>query len=374
MKYLALVIFLQLIISNGNSYPQSLKTYDPNNCNVVKDSMKYNNIKYLYWLPGDSVIISDYVPFNAKGGSICTWNVSNGKRSIIAYLGDNMFIKWMDISHNGEFIIIATLDNKSLLLECFAIKSKKWLWEVKGLDHYDKVIFSEDDKEVLAAGYNAVYRIDAQNGNILKKITYISDIYPMNNHRAIWDYFSSDGKYLVIWQEQVGTAIVDLFRSPINKNIGVFDIKEEKLIASFPAEQLHAISASFTKDDSCILFGCEDGIVKTWSIKENKIINEVYVGNPIQIIINKQNSLFAVVLKNKYTHCEAAILEYPSMKLLKSISPFTYSRSLIGYKQFGSFALNFDNSGKYCAMERGGKLFLYDTSNWNIIWCTETDQ
>jgi hypothetical protein len=371
MKYLALVIVLQLlIISNGNSYAQSLKSKDSYNCNVVKDSMKYNNINYLYWLPNLSQFVSDYSPRDAKGDSICTWNFSNGKRTNIAYLGEGAFIEWMEVSHNGEFIIIATLEGH---LKCFSVTNKIWLWDLKRLDYFDKIAFSENDKEVIAFGEDALYRIDSQNGNVIKKITYISDNFPMNNHRALWDYFSSDGKYLVVWQEQVGAAIIDLFRSSVNKNIGVFSIKDEKMIASIPLEQIKAISAAFTKDDSCILFGCEDGSVKNWSIIDNKIINEVWVGNPIQIVNRNQNNNFAVVLKNKDTNCDATIVEYPSMKLSKSISPFYYSHGLIGYKQFGSFALTFNDTGKYFAIERGGKLFLYDTSNWSIIWCVDTN-
>jgi hypothetical protein len=277
----------------------------------------------------------------------------------------------MEASHNGELIIIATLEGH---LKCFSIANNKWLWDLKKLDYFDKVAFSENDDEVLAFGEDALYRIDSQNGSIIKKIMYISDNFPMNNHRALWDYFSSDGKYLVVWQEQVGTAIIDLFRSSVNKNIGVYSIKEEKIIASIPLEQIKAISASFTANDSCILFGCEYGTVKNWSIKENKIINEIWVGDAIQIVSSNQNNSFAVILKNKDTNCDAAILEYPSLKLLNSISPFYYSHGLIGYKQFGSFALNFDLTGKYCAIERGGKFFLYDTSNWSILWCTETNQ
>ncbi|GIK21168.1 MAG: WD40 repeat domain-containing protein [Ignavibacterium sp.] len=374
-------IFFILLIMVGDVYDGSFVGHYPSvgknkltsndtsiyNSDSLRADMNSNHLSFLHILNKRSEIIAEPVSDDIKGGTIYRWNLFDGKRSILAYLGDRVWIAYMTVSHNEDFIVVATLDNDPTRLKYFSIKEKKWLWEIQDLDHYWWLGFSDNDKEIIAFGNNAVYRVNAYNGVILSKTKAIHNEYSLSVHKSTGTFISPTGKYLVIWQVQETWALLDLFRRSANKNISVWDIEEEKIVASMSLPEKGVRTATFTSDEKNVFLGCGDETIKLWSLEKNKIVNEIPGLATYLVTSNKQNFLASGIMEEDRLS-KVKIWKYPEMTLIHTIEP--YSKNYINR---GRMPVNFDKTGKYFGVERDGKLYLYDTSNWEVLWSFNTD-
>ncbi|MDY0083242.1 MAG: hypothetical protein RBR74_08690, partial [Ignavibacteriaceae bacterium] len=151
-------IFFILFIVVGDVYDGSFVGHYPSVCknklthndksiynsDSLRADMNSNHLSFLHILNRRSEIIAEPVSDDIKGGTIYRWNLVDGKRSILAYLGDRVWIAYMTVSHDEDYIVVATLDNDPTRLKYFSIKEKKWLWEIQDLDHYWWLGFSDN--------------------------------------------------------------------------------------------------------------------------------------------------------------------------------------------------------------------------------------
>ncbi|NOG96833.1 MAG: hypothetical protein HND52_02565 [Ignavibacteriae bacterium] len=331
-------------------------------------NMKRNNLNFLNISNNKSIIIAEYSARNTKGGMIYFYRLLDGRQSELSYLGKSIWINHMVMSHNEDYIIVATFERKSSRLQCYSLEEERLFWENKRIDdYYFGVWFSEDNNEIIAFGSDAIYKVKIQTGEVINEMEVIHDEYSFDGHKETWVNHSTSGKYIVIWQRQAKFALLDFFRKSANENITVWDIDKGKKIVSMPLDEKYFRTAVFSPDEKFVLLGGYDRFIHFWSIEKNEIVNKV-PGEAIHMVLNSNNNMLAISLMNDEGNFEVKIYEYPDMKLITKIYPFTDS-----YTIDGIMPINFDKTGKYFAIERDGKLFLYDTSDWSVLWCIETD-
>lgn len=382
--YFFLNLHILVVLNISNAYNKNAKRLcdnfmdsfsnqeTSNNLDTMKvegidiNKMKRNNLNFIFFLSTKNKLLTNYSGYNTEGEYICTWDIKDGERKTFAYLGDDIWITSMVLSHDENYIIVATMTKDFLQLKCYYVNEEKLLWEIDDLDYMDYLSFSEDDQEVIAVGNDAVYRIDSKNGNVIKEIETIRDAYPQHGHISTWAFLSKSGRYLVIWQVQPVWSIIDLFRSSANKKISVWDITKEKIIASFELLDGGLQTAAFSNDEKSVFLGSKNEIL-LWNLEQNKITKRI-PGHAIYMLTNHSKKIFAASLKIK-DRFDLYVWKYPSGELETVISPFA-----INFSKTGKMPVNFDKAGKYCAIERGGTLFLYDTANWNVLWRAETDK
>ena len=333
---------------------------------IDANKMKRNNLNFIFFLSNKNKLITNYESHYKKWEYICTWDIKDGERKTFAYMGDDVWVLCMALSHDENYIIVATMKKYSRQLKCYSIIEEKLMWEIKDLDDIDCLSFSSNDKEIIAVGNDAVYKIDSKKGSVLKDIETIRDLYPQHSHISTWSFISKSGKYLVIWQVQPVWSIIDIFRSSANKKISVWDIENERIIASLELPLGGIRTATFSDDERSVFLGSKEEIL-LWDLETNKITKRIH-GRSIYMLTNKAKRILAAALDGKESF-ELFIWEYPYDKLKFIITPFATN-----YSNEGKMPVNFDKTGNYCAIERGGILFLYDTKDWNVLWRVKTDK
>jgi WD40 repeat protein len=353
---------------NQNAYVNSL------NRNAGADTLKVegidlgkirkNCLNFIYFLSDENQLLTNYVSRYAKGEYLCTWDIKDGKRNTFTYLGTDVWILNMALSHNESYLVVSSFKEYSRQLRLYSIKGEKIIWEIKNLGEIASIAFTQDDKEIIAVGNDAVYRIDSRNGKILKEIEKIRDIYPQHNHISTWSFLSENGRYLVIWQVQPVWAIIDLFRRSANKKISVWDIEKEEIIESIDIPVGGVQTAVFSKDNRTVFLGAEKEIL-LWDLDKHSI-NKKLPGKAVYMITTK-NSKNLVVAIDGEKFFDIYIWQYPYDTVSTQIIPFARN-----FSKEGKMPVNFDKTGNYCAVERGGTFYLYETANWKALWGIET--
>lgn len=371
-KICGFIFMLQVSVLNyGQTVDSNCVEIPLFNRNVSRSEIEENNLNFLYFLNKRSEIIGKCSSHNIKGGSVEKWNISNGERSSLLYLGDNVWIAQMAISPNEEYIVIATMGKEPTYLKCYSLIEEKFIWEIEELDYFGCLGFTNRNKNVIAFGNNGMYVIDSKTGDIVDEIDEIHDQYSLSSNKSTSYYFSPSGKYLVIWQIQEVWSLFDLFRSSANKNITIWDINKRKVIASMLLPEESYRTATFTNDEKHVFLGGGDGFVSLWSLRENKIIKKIKSEAIYLISSKEQNILASGVQSDDWLsdwYFDARFWKYPEMELIVTMKPFARN-----FTNKGIMPINFDETGNFCAIERGGTLYLYDTKNWEILWCKDTD-
>lgn len=365
LKHLFFILTLIVNIYGRNIMPDNSDTLKIDN--LKEAEVKQNAQDCLFWMEEKNKIITDYLYDWDKGNYICTWDKLTGMRETICYHGDDTYIGNMDVSDNNKYVICSAFRKDLIYLRCYSIEEKKLLWQIKNYDQIDEVYFIDNDKKILGVGKNAVYIVDTETGKEIYEWEEVRDKFPQTNSIETWFYMSGSKKYFVIWQKQHRLGLVDLFRKTADTKMSIWDIENRKIVCTQELSGKVFNTACFSDDDKLVYLGDEDGLA-IWNLSENKIsrtkINYCING----ILLNKANNWIMICAERKDNHKDELQIyrnleEYP----IKIIYPFT-ARPI----RYNKFSVGVSKDGRYLAIERIGKMFMYDTKTWKVLWSVDT--
>lgn len=117
-------------------------------------------------------------------GKIRFFSIEDGKEINLILLGARESANRIASSHNGGLIGVASFvwgeqissGFQSIGIGCYSLTENKWLWranwpdwEETRKDSIQDVIFTQDDKKIIAAGMRSIFVYDARTGEVLKR-------------------------------------------------------------------------------------------------------------------------------------------------------------------------------------------------------------
>ncbi len=347
---------------------------------MTESSMTANNLTWVYIQEERGRIVTNSGTKTYKGETIYSWNLENGTRSAIVYLGDNTSLWSMGMSHDGDSFVLATMGEATTALQCYSIKDHRWLWRIEEFDRYFCVGFSEDDKEVVAVGMRgAIYCIDTQTGKLNRESDHLFEGFPTGGKGYTRVFLSPSGRRIVIWQEpKRELRLIDLIRRAPSKLVSVWDIDKDQIIAAIPRPLCGVQCAAFNTNEDLVFLGCGDSTIRAWSLVNNKIAYQL-PGNALHLTTARFSTLLAAGTKYAAEYVgkdgkpyhgdfwEAQLWDYSLRQRTKILKPFTGNWTALGV-----LPMAFSDDGALFAIERGGKLFLYNAADWQCLWSVET--
>jgi WD40 repeat protein len=322
-----------------------------------------NSLSYLTFLPKTSQLVS--ACSSEPDGSIRFWSLENGKLDEVISLGKKQYAHPVAVNHEGSMMAVHLL--LSDRLDCYSIKEKKWLWKAKlslFRDSPQEIAFTTDGEKIVAAGLRNIVMLDSKNGTVQQKEEKPLNDYPNYYYVPKRVFLSPSGRYLVVWQEfPVGTEGRRWTHGVVNKWVTFWDIEKKNIVGRWQKPEQGLWSAAFTHEDKEILFGSKDGYIWVWSVREQKIVREwkAYSFEVDSLIVSRNNQ-YVASYGATYGGGGAKIWDYSTGKLEREFKN-------IAFNPGEPYPMEFTSDGKYFALEKVGRLCLYDTQTWEEKWC-----
>ena len=210
---------------------------------------KKEEISKIFFVPQAGQIgCSYYSNYGRKDrGKIRFFPIEDGKEINLILLDIRESASRVASSHDGKLIGAASFvwseqissGSQSAGIGCYSLAENKWLWranwpdwEETRKDFIKDVVFTQDDKKIIAVGERSVFIYDSRTGEILKKWREPLKEYPLLRFGFTRAAFAANNRYLVIWQEYQPSHLKDfLFWFMVNRNVTVWDLEQYKLVA-----------------------------------------------------------------------------------------------------------------------------------------------
>jgi WD40 repeat protein len=102
-----------------------------------------------------------------RGHEIKVWEVPSGKLLMTLQGPEYCIVKSLAFSPDGEYLATG-LSVQASRLWAVAARKEVWKQQVGNVD-YDILRFSADGKQLIVGGFQSLYRLDVEKGNVLKK-------------------------------------------------------------------------------------------------------------------------------------------------------------------------------------------------------------
>lgn len=243
-------------------------------------------------------------------------------------------------------------------------------------------MFTSDDKGVVAMGFDAIVTYNAKDGSVIDKLdskSAFSGDYP--RFKTSFSALSRSSKYAAIWQGNLEHD--ETLDWKPNIWVVVWDIAKKAIIGR--QEKLQSVykncSGVFTPDERTVLLGSLDGIVREWSVLEQRTVKkwQAYgIGAPQQkddedtspfpldaMSFSPDGKYLATVGLEPKIFFVVKIFDYPKNNLIHAFENVVAG----SLAQCHGYPMAFSPDSKYFAMEKRGQLCLYDTQTWKEKWC-----
>jgi hypothetical protein len=227
---------------------------------------------------------------------------------------------------------------------------------------------SNNDSILYAVGSYYVTKINATTGQIVGKQRMFLKYYWLPIDGGVEVKFSYSGEYALFWKGPFGKFDFHL----IGQRIRVWNMNTNKIVASKFIAGRDVSAACFLKDENKILTGNFDGSLRLWSTNSNEIdsiweINRLKIKDKTRsimidfLIVSKLSSKYIAIIGKYNDEWALKIYLYPQMKL-KSI----FLKPAFDGHTWSSATLN--NLGDQFVICDKNYLYLYNTSNWRLVW------
>jgi WD40 repeat protein len=340
----------------------------------------------LFFLPQSSKILA-YWYSPPKERFIRFWSLENGK--LVQSIPLDRDISSMAVSNDERLIAFGTYYLPSTI-ECYSVKGNRWLWKDKWEEAYkyagkrtygvvEKIIFSPNDRMIIALGKKQLVIFDAKDGNMMRKQAEPLNEYPPHIGCENGYEFSPDGRYLGLWHgpclDNHGIRRLS-HQLYTNKKITIWDVKKNEMILTWERDS-ELCTAAFSPDGREMVIGLCDGHILVNSLSENKIIRRWLTHTPgdspeegnkpvlFSLSFSKEAKYIATYGRLKDGLDEVKVWNYEEGKLLRSFHKVSDYPGPPGKP----YPMAFSPDGKYFALEQQGNLCLYDTQTWQEKWC-----
>ena len=321
----------------------------------------------------------DILHISQKKSSIITiscgikiWKLKDGSIDTIISFGDSMCIDKLVVSHDEEKIIASVncFNGKKDFICCYSLPNKQLLWKVEDVKFDNGLGVSMGDSLVYAIGSWTVTTLNVNTGTIVKKDRKFMRDCLLPNWGGIKVLFSPSGHYALYWK----IAEFKTFNLRFGSRLKVWDLLNDKMVASKFIKGKGVWSASFLSDEKNILTGSFDGKLRLWSLEKNKIIKSYQIYNNDNVFYNnsrtrckKRNCIYQTILP-KDTENFLGTYGLVDGKWAFKIWRYAIMKAekLFLYTGFCSSA--FTNDGKYFIISHEGYLCLYETGSWKLLW------
>jgi WD40 repeat protein len=336
---------------------------------------------------------SDY--WKKDRGKIRFFSIEGGKEINLILFDPRETANLIASSHDGKLIGVASFvwgeqilgGHQNIGIGCYSLSESKWLWrtnwpdwEETGKDFIKDVIFTQDDKKIIAVGNRSVFIYDARTGHVLKRWRDPFKDYLNWRFKATKVALSANGRYLVIWQEYHPWHLNDfLFWFLVNREVTVWDVEQYRLVARWKRPKT-LYWGGYLSDE--VIFGSWDGYIRIWSISEQKILRKwkahwgregydryAYSSRLMALTVSQDGKYIATKGFGVDRHGEhdfvKNVIKIWNLETGKFIHEFTD----IEYGSIGKYRMVFSPDSRYFAFDHNGKLCLYDTQTWKEKWC-----
>ncbi len=368
----------------------------PGNCKEPS-STKKEEISNIFFMPSTGQIgcsyYSDY--WKKDRGKIRFFSIEGGKEINLILFDPRETANLIASSHDGKLIVVASFvwgelnlsGHRNVGIGCYSPSESKWLWrtnwpdwEETRKDFIEDVIFTPDDKKIIAVGNRSVFIYDARTGDVLKRWRDPFKDYPYERSIPIEVALSANGRYLVIWQEFHPWHLNDFLRwFIVNREVTVWDVELYKLVARWKRPRT-LYWGGYLSDE--VIFGSGDGYIRIWSISEQKMKRKwkAHWGREGYDRYAYSSCLMALTVSQdgKYIATKGFGLdrhgEQDSVKNVIKIwnletGKFIHEFTGIEYGSIGKYRMVFSPDSRYFAFDKQGQLCLYETQNWQEKWC-----
>lgn len=304
-----------------------------------------------------------------KGG-IYFWSTENGRLDHSISFSKHIRPERFDISPDGSRVVVIFSDHtqpekRSLWLGCYSIREKKWLWKSKWGSNEKEVPqfvrFLPDGRSILTLGYFSIWYYDAETGDRINEQRALLKEYPVYRWALRSSYVGPSGRYLVIWQEK---PYEGLAWGP-NKFVTVWDLKGGKEVARWKKPDCECQIATFTPDEQSVVFGCNDGYAREWSIKSQSLVRELRTLGEVVSVVFSPNGKYLAVNSGRR---DITVLDYATQRILQNFHSPDGEYTVTGGKQY---PVAFSSDSELMALwdKGGGRVCLYSTNTWEQKWC-----
>jgi WD40 repeat protein len=327
---------------------------------VVYDRM--NRLSYLTFIPKTLQLASHCG--SEPEGSIRFWSLETGKLDEVIPLGKKQYARPVAVNQEGSMMAVHLLNDG---LDCYSIRENKWLWKTKlswFRDSPEKIAFTADDGKIIAAGVRNIVVFNSKDGTVLRKEKKPLNDYPNLYHIHKRVFLSPSSRYLIVWLEfPIGIEGRRWTHSVVNKWVTIWDIEKKSAVGHWEKPEQGLWSAAFAHDDKEILFGSKDGYIWVWSVEEQRVVEKwkAYSLEVGSLIVSPDNQYVASHGAD-FGGGGAKVWQYPTRKLVHEFKN-------IAFNPVEPYPMAFTSDGKYFAIEKVGRLCLYDTQTWEEKWC-----
>ncbi|RJP70895.1 MAG: hypothetical protein C4539_05670 [Ignavibacteriales bacterium] len=381
---------------------------------VDSSEIIYNNIdRFLYFMSVSNNIIALSWKDNFNQQCIRIWSKDDGNLMKEVLLEYNEDVKAFNVSHDDSSFIIMSRsideDGKNAyIIKKYLIQENRWAWKKIWYktaswawlkSWYSKapclrLAYSDDNKQIICVTYLHTLILNSEDGEIINKSNEITSVLEHEDYLAIKMDLSSNGRYFIFWGEsqfpydeygqskfaqgmkEVVEGIGSAIYSSKKKYIYVWDIFGDTLKCSIEIPKKTSIGAPvFTKDETKFIYGTLNDFYYEHSLEEEKIIRE---WRQDSVSIKKPNSNYSwsgfkiISPDNKYfasfTYSDVSVIDCFNGNQIK----FWHNYNAGSYQYFDPYQMAFSSDSKYFALEHDGKICLYSTTDWEMIWSKQT--
>ncbi len=312
-----------------------------------------------------------------ENGALLVWSIDGTIKQRFDFQ-KGVWGKSMAVSNKGSSVVLSLFGSGKRDLICYSLVEKSPVWAVRAIEKGlggSSISFTSDDSRVVVVGFKNIGIFDSESGAIVEDSGALSFGLPKYSTRL--DRLSRTGRYAAFFQ---GILEHD---EPMKNNvwITVYDVEKKKLVAkqAYVQEGFKNCSADFTPDERNLVLGSMNGVVRVWSIPDQKVVRQW----------NAYENIKAPTFRQRpFSNFIDSVILSPDGRLLAtiglnagdvgfSIRIWEYATGRRVHEFFGVFSntmcsgypMAFSPDGKYFAFEQQGKLCLYDTQTWEERWC-----
>ncbi len=376
-----------------------------------------NNIdRFLYFLPVSNNIIGLCWKDKFEQQSVKIWSKKDGDLIKEVLLEKDEDVKAFNVSHDDSSFIIMSRsideDGKNAyIIKKYLIQENRWAWRKIWYktaswawlkSWYSKapclrLAYSDDNKQIICVTYLHTLILNSEDGEIINKSNEITSVLEHDDYLAIKMDLSSNGRYFIFWGEsqfpydeygqskfaqgmkEVVEGIGSAIYSSKKKYIYVWDIFGDTLKRSIEIPKKTSIGAPvFTKDETKFVYGPLKGIYYVYSIKENNNYREWKLDEiDFENLGNQSNEYYSKFKVISFDNTYFASFAGTKVWLYNVIDGKQIRHwknyCIKNYHYFDPYQMAFSSDSKYFALEYDGKICLYSTTDWEMIWSKQTD-
>lgn len=363
------------------------------------NSSKKEAISYIFFVPPTGQLGCFYYGMEGRG-KIRFFSIEDGIGINLILLNPRETADLIASSHDGKLIGVATFvwgdqissGLQNIRIGCYSLAENKWLWRANWQDFsleeirkdfIQDMIFTQDDKKIIAVGKRSVFIYDSRTGEVLKKWIEPLKDYPLWRFNFTKAAFTVNGRYLVIWQEYEPWHLNDfLFWFMVNREVTVWDVEQYRLVARWRKPKELYWGGSLSDE---VIFGSADGYIRIWSISKQKMKRKwkAHWGREGYDRYAYSSRLMALTVSQDWKYIGTKGFgvdrrgEHDFVKNVIKIwnlvtEKFIHEFTGIEYGVIGKYCMVFSPDSKYFAFDQKGNLCLYDTQTWQEKWCVSS--